>query len=144
MRRVPIAAVSALLLLQGCSLRLQGAPTEREFRRKLEAQPTYVADPARAEAILDGAEQLEICSRTADVRRLMGEPDFGVVTSDSNGNHTAAQWTYVLEEKPARGGPRYAVTVEVNAARDVISISTFTATEVTAKLVIDGPGCHSR
>ena len=125
-------------------MRLQGVPSEREFRRKLKTQPSYVADPARAEAILSGVRQIEICSRTSDVRRLMGEPDFGVVTYDSNGNHNAARWTYVLEEKPARGGPRHAVDVTVNAARDVISISIFTASEVTSTLVNDGPGCHSR
>ena len=141
MRRVLIAAGSALLVLQGCTLRLQGAPTEREFHEKLAGRP-YFADAARSETVLSGARQIDICSRTSDVRRLMGEPDFGVVTYDSNGNHDAAKWTYVLEEKPAAGGPRHAVDVTVNASRDVISIFVFTDSAASFTLVNDGPGCH--
>jgi hypothetical protein len=143
MRRVLVTAASAFLLLQGCALRLQGAPSEREFREKQQGRQ-YVADPVRAEAILSGVRQIKICSRTSEVRRLLGEPDFGVVTDDSNGNHNAAQWTYVLDEKPAGGGPRHAVEVTVNAARDVISIFVFTDSGANFSLVTDGPGCNSR
>jgi hypothetical protein len=143
MRRVLIAAAPAFLLLQGCSLRLQGAPSEREFRQAQAGKP-YIADPARAEAILSGARNIKICSRASDVRRLMGEPDFGAVTYDSNGNHNAALWTYLIDEMPASGGPRHAVEVTVNAARDVIDISVFTGSEAYISLVTDGPGCHSR
>jgi hypothetical protein len=142
MRGLLIAAALTVFLLPGCSMRLQGAPSEREFR-KLHAHP-FVADPARAEAILSGARQISICSRTAEVRRLMGDPDFGVVTDDSNGNHTAARWTYLLDEKPAAGGPRYAVDVTVNASRDVISIFAYSGSETNFSLVNDGPGCYHR
>jgi len=144
MRRVLITAGLALLVLQGCSLRLQGAPSEREFFRKLETQPAYVADPARADAILSGVRQINICSRAKDVRRLMGEPDYGSVAYDTNGNHDAVIWSYVLDAEPAGGGPMHAVAITVNASRYVICIVTLTDSEFFFSLVDDGPGCHSR
>jgi len=74
----------------------------------------------------------------------MGEPDFGSVTYDTNGNHNAAIWTYVLDERPADGGPRHSVDVVVNASKDVISIVILTGSEFSFSLVNDGPGCHPR
>src|ERR1044071_2701512 len=113
-----VAAITGLVSLQGCALVLQGAPTEAAFRRGLAAAP-YVADAARRDAIMAGAKQMRVCSRRTEVRRLMGEPDFAVRTHDSNGNHTAAQWTYLISEVPTA---MKAVHVSLNKAGDVFSI----------------------
>jgi hypothetical protein len=51
MRRILIAAGSALFVMQGCSLRLQGAPTEREYRRNLEAHAVDVTVNASRDVI---------------------------------------------------------------------------------------------
>jgi hypothetical protein len=136
-----IAAGLALFVSQGCSLARQGAPSEKEFRRGVAATP-YVAATARAETILSGVRQIGICSRTSDVRRLLGEPDFGVVTYDSNGNHNAVKWTYLLREMPGPGGHRQAVDVTMNAARYVISIYNAGESDIRFTGVNDGPGCE--
>src|SRR5215831_15704818 len=115
------AGIGLLLLLQGCALRLQGAHSEREFRREVASHP-YVADAQRAHSIIAGAGQVKICSRTSEVRRLMGEPDFGVQTYDSSGVHTAVRWTYLLSEESAAGARR-AVEVGLNAGGYVFSIT---------------------
>jgi hypothetical protein len=141
MRGAPIAIVSglAVLVLQGCSLVLQGAPTERAFRRGPASQP-YVADAARAESIISGVQQVKICTRRTEVRQLMGEPDFGELTYDSNGNHSAAEWTYLISEQP---GAKRAVKVTLNKAGHVISIVPLGLPEVSFSVVMDGPGCQS-
>ena len=122
MRAAAIAIVTGLgfLVLQGCSLRLQGAASEREFRRQPTAHP-YVADATRADSILSGARQVQVCSRASEVRRLMGAPDFGVQTYDSTGNHTAVRWTYLLSEPLDAGGLVRAVHVTLNAGAAVAS-----------------------
>jgi hypothetical protein len=137
---VAIAACAVVLLLQGCSLMRQGAPSERQFRKHQASHP-YVADPARAQAIVSGAKRIEICSRRTDVRKLIGEPDFGVLTYDSNGNHNAVQWTYLISEEP---GASQNVKVTLNKAHDVISVVRLGLSEATISTVSDGPGCHSR
>ena len=134
------ATVSGLLLMAGCSLVLQGARTEGQFRKALPSQP-YIADTARSETILSGAKQIRICSRRADVRRLMGEPDFGVLTHDSSGNHTAARWTYLISEEPRA---KRAVEVSLNKAGDVFSIIPLGLPDIHFSTVNDGPGCESR
>jgi hypothetical protein len=138
---VAIAACAVVLLLQGCSLMRQGAPSERQFRKHQASHP-YVADPARAQAIVSGAKRIEICSRRTDVRKLIGEPDFGVLTYDSNGNHNAVKWTYLLREMPGPGGHRQAVDVTMNAARYVISICNAGESDIRFTGVNDGPGCE--
>ena len=119
---------------------LQGAQTEATFRRGL-ADASYVANAQRSDAIMAGARQIGVCSRRSDVRRLMGEPDFGVLTYDSNGNHTAAQWTYLISEVPTA---MKAVHVSLNKAGDVFSVFPVGLPDIPFSTVDDGPGCRTR
>jgi hypothetical protein len=137
-----VAVGLSALVMQGCGLYRQGAQSERKFLEGLRSRP-YVADPARAEAIVSGARQLHICSRKSDVRRLMGEPDFGKRTYDSNGNRKAAEWTFVLRESDKKAGTfEQAVDVDVNSAGWVIAISPLGIEGVAFSVVNDGPGCR--
>ncbi len=132
------------LMLQGCALYRQGAPTQRQFLEGLRSRP-YVADAARAEAIISGARQLHICSRKSEVRQLMGEPDFGARTFDSNGERKAAMWTYALRESAKTAGTfEQAVDIDVNSAGWVIGISPRGIDGAMFSTVVDGPGCRSK
>jgi hypothetical protein len=139
-----IAMGLSALMFQGCALYRQGAPTEREFLEGLGSRP-YVADAARTEAIISGARRLHICSRKSEVRQLMGEPDFGARTFDSNGERKAAMWTYAVRESATTAGTfEQAVAINVNSAGRVIGISPRGIDGVAFSTVNDGPGCGSR
>jgi hypothetical protein len=142
MRWVPLAFAGCMTLsAQGCSIYRQGAPSEREFRQS-HAHP-YVADAGQTARIIAGARGLHICSRAADVRKLMGEPDIGARAHDSSGDFTAARWIYFVREDD---DPRLAQRVEVtiNARHEVISIMPFGILSLPLSIVVDDPGCHLR
>ena len=75
-----------------------GARSRDEFRASLSAHPY---DPAgtRASKIIAGAQKVTRCMAHADVRSLMGEPNFGNSThrsGDPSGKSAGAAWTYIL------------------------------------------------
>jgi hypothetical protein len=139
-----VVAVSTPLVLNGCSLYRQGAPSEQQFRRGLATHP-YIAAPARGEAIISGAREVQICTRRADVLRLMGEPDFGARTYDSIGQRSAVQWHYLIRESSqAPGDPGLAVTVTLNSGHDVIGLQATGVLDQRVMTVMDDPGCTRR
>jgi hypothetical protein len=136
-----VVAISMPLLLNGCVLYRQGAPSEQQFRRGLTTHP-YIAPPGRGEAIISGAREVQICTRRAEVLRLMGEPDFGVRTHDSTGDRSAVEWHYVIRESSqAPSDPGQAVTVTLNAGHEVIGLQAMGVLEQRVMTVMDDPGC---
>jgi hypothetical protein len=78
-----------------------GAPPHEIFRAGIHAHP-YAADAARAARIRAGAPQIKACMKLAEVRRLLGTPDFGGITHNSaapKGVVTGAAWNYVIRER---------------------------------------------
>jgi hypothetical protein len=76
-------------------------PTSDAFLKSIRSYP-FVAVAARREKIRTGVPQLSRCMPSTEVRRLIGDPDFGYVAykSGNNGNVPSKRiWNYVLEKQ---------------------------------------------
>jgi hypothetical protein len=102
---MPVLAIS-LILAQGFappalaadSTARFGAHTRDEFRADLAVHP-YEPAGARTSKIIAGAQKLARCMTYADVRRLMGEPNFGNSThrsGEASDKSAGVAWTYIL------------------------------------------------
>jgi hypothetical protein len=77
-------------------------PTPDAFLRAIKSYP-YAAATARRDRIRAGVPRLVRCMGWTEVRKLMGDPDFGIVAfrgGTGNTVPTRRLWTYILE-KPA-------------------------------------------
>jgi hypothetical protein len=72
-------------------------PTTDAFLQSIKSYP-LVASPGRRERLRVGVPQLTRCTPSADVRRLLGDPDYGYA-SYKGGAVSRIMWTYVLEKK---------------------------------------------
>src|SRR6188768_2932539 len=108
MRRVRIAA---RVLLFSWATMVAGAfaadpyspPTPDAFVRGIRSYP-FIAPTARREKIRTGVPQLARCMPSAQVRKLLGDPDFGYIAyrEGTNGKVPAMKlWNYILEKAAA-------------------------------------------
>jgi hypothetical protein len=73
------------------------APTTDAFLKTIKSYP-LVASAKRREQLRAGVPTLARCTPSAEVRRLLGDPDYGYVSY--KGDVVARiMWTYVLEKK---------------------------------------------
>ena len=72
-------------------------PTPDAFVAAIRNYP-FVANPARRAKLRAGVPQLTRCMSPAEVRRLIGDPDFGYVAFKA-GVPSKKLWSYVLEKK---------------------------------------------
>jgi hypothetical protein len=78
-------------------------PTSDAFLKAIRSYP-FVAAADRREKISAAVPRITLCMPAADVRRLIGDPDFGLVAfkSGTQGKVPAMKlWHYVLEKKAA-------------------------------------------
>jgi hypothetical protein len=76
-------------------------PTAKAFLESIATYP-FVAGAARREKIRAGVPMLKNCMPSTEVRRLIGDPDFGYIGFRSGANtRTRAKeiWNYVLVKK---------------------------------------------
>jgi len=120
-------------------------PTSDAFVKAIRAYP-FTANAERRAKIRLGVPQLKRCMASADVRRLLADPDFGYIAwkSGTHGKEPAQLiWHYVLEKKTAtETEPSASVvvwfdtnaklqTVAVHGARDIESNVSRTGTKCT-------------
>jgi len=95
-----------LVLLSSLALLMAGAfaadsftaPTIDAFKKSVRKYP-YVAAAARREKIRIGVPTLKRCMTSAEVRQIIGDPDFGYDTYRSGGGLSKRIWHYILEKK---------------------------------------------
>jgi hypothetical protein len=78
-------------------------PTTEAFLRGIKRYP-YVAAAPRRDRIRAGVPRLTRCMPAADVRKLLGNPDFGFLAYKKSSSGTVADrvlWNYVLEKPTA-------------------------------------------
>jgi hypothetical protein len=78
-------------------------PTTDSFLKSVRGYP-FVADAARRERLRLGVPKLTRCMASPDVRKLVGDPDFGFVAykAGTEGKVPAMViWNYILEKKAA-------------------------------------------
>jgi hypothetical protein len=76
-------------------------PTTDAFKKSIRSYP-YVATAARREKIRAGVPTLKRCMASAEVRRILGDPDFGYVAYRAGGDGQVPSkriWHYILEKK---------------------------------------------
>jgi hypothetical protein len=110
-------------------------PTSEAFVRGIRAYP-FVAPVARRDKIRAGVTQLARCMPAPQVRKLLGDPDFGYIAyrEGTDGKIPAMRiWNYILEKQAATEatpGTRVVVwlgndgklrAVTVHGARDIES-----------------------
>jgi len=76
------------------------APTIDAFKNGVRKYP-YVAAAARREKIRIGVPALKRCMTSAEVRTIIGDPDFGYDTYKSGGGLSKRIWHYILVKKEA-------------------------------------------
>jgi hypothetical protein len=72
-------------------------PTTDEFLKGIKGYP-LVASAERRERLRTGVPKLARCAPSAEVRRLLGNPDYGYAAYKA-GAVSRIMWTYVLEKK---------------------------------------------
>jgi hypothetical protein len=72
-------------------------PTSDAFLKSIRSYP-LVATPGRRGRIATGVPQLTRCTPSAEVRRLLGDPDYGYASYKGD-VLSRILWTYVLEKK---------------------------------------------
>ena len=110
-------------------------PTADAFLRRIPSYP-YVAAAARRDKIRAGVAQLDRCMASAEVRRLLGDPDFAYVAYREGSSGTVPGkkiWNYVLE--------KHAATETVPGSRVVVWFDT--AGKLQAVTVHGAPGIES-
>jgi len=102
-------------------------PTTDAFLKSVRSYP-FVADAARRARIRDGVPKLTRCMASPDVRKLIGDPDFGYVASKAGtGGKVPAMliWNYILEKKAAletEPGSRVVVWFDTQAKLQAITV----------------------
>ena len=102
-------------------------PTTEAFLKSVRSYP-FVADTARRERIHDGVPKLGRCMTSVDVRKLIGDPDFGFVAykAGTEGKVPAMViWNYILEKKAAtetEPGSRVVVWFDMQAKLQAVTV----------------------
>ncbi len=105
-------------------------PTPDGFLQSIRSYP-FAASPKRREKIRTGVPQLTRCMPAAEVRRLIGDPDFGYATN--KGGLGAMNWTYVLEKKALKEvEPSSRVVIWLDPAGKVQGATVYGAPDIEA------------
>ena len=102
-------------------------PTSDAFLKSIRAYPFVVA-PARREKIRAGVPKLLRCMPSTEVRKLIGDPDFGYIGYKSGpGGRVPARfiWNYVLEKKArveTEPGSRVVVWYDTNWNIEAVTV----------------------
>jgi hypothetical protein len=132
MRARGATGVILLLAVAGMVAGAQAAdtytpPSIDAFLGSIRAYP-FAAGAARREKIRLGVPQLTRCMASAEVRKLIGDPDFGYVgyKSGTNGRVPAKLiWNYVLEKKAraeTEPGSRVVVWFDTNSKIEAVTV----------------------
>ena len=106
---------------------IYGPPSIDAFLESIRTYP-FVAGAARREKVRGGVPQLTRCMPSTEVRKLIGDPDFGYVgyKSGTNGRVPAKLiWNYVLEKKAlteTEPGSRVVVWFDTNAKIEAVTV----------------------
>jgi len=129
------ARVATGLVLLLAVVRMSGAqaadvyapPSIDAFLKSIRAYPFTAAAPRR-EKIRVGVPQLTRCMPQTEVRKLIGDPDFGYIgyKAGTNGQVPAKLiWNYVLEKKAlteTEPGSRVVVWFDTNAKIEAVTV----------------------
>lgn len=112
-------------------------PTSDAFLRSIKAYP-FVASAARRDKVKKGVPLLTRCMPAAEVRKLIGDPDFGYVgyKSGPNGRVPAKLvWTYVLEKKARlENDPASRVVVFFDPGSNIEGVTVHGAPDIEANV----------
>jgi hypothetical protein len=132
MRARDATGLILLLAVAGMMVGVQAAdayvpPSSDAFVASIRAYP-FVAGAARREKIRVGVPQLTRCMASTEVRKLIGDPDFGYIgyKSGSDGRVPAKLiWNYVLEKKALKEtepGSRVVVWFDTNSKIEAVTV----------------------
>jgi len=102
-------------------------PSTEAFLRSIRSYP-HVAAAARRETIRKGVPQLARCMPATQVRKLIGDPDFGYVAyrEGTSGKVPSKQlWNYILEKKAAtetEPGSRVVIWLDTGGKLQAVTI----------------------
>ena len=138
-----------LLAVVGMTAAVQAAdiyvpPSSDAFLKSVRAYP-FAAGAARREKIRVGAPRLKRCMSSTEVRKLIGDPDFGYVgyKSGANGRVPAKLvWNYILEKKAlAETEPGSRVVVWFDTKQKVEGVTVYGAPDIEAMVSRRGETC---
>ena len=138
-----------LLAVVGMAAAVQAAdiyvpPSSDAFLKSVRAYP-FAAGAARREKIRVGAPRLKRCMSSSEVRKLIGDPDFGYVgyKSGANGRVPAKLvWNYILEKKAlAETEPGSRVVVWFDTKQKVEGVAVYGAPDIEAMVSRRGETC---
>ena len=149
MRASVAAGLILLMAIAAMAASVQAAdaytpPTSDAFVKNIRSYP-FVANPARRNKIKAGVPQLKRCMASAEVRKLLADPDFGYIgyKSGSQGKVPAMLiWNYVLEKKAAtetEPGSRVVVWFDPNGKLQTVTVHG--APDIEAAVSRVGPKC---
>jgi hypothetical protein len=138
-----------LLAVVGMTAGVQAAdiyvpPSSGAFLKSVRAYP-FAAGTARREKIRMGVPQLTRCMPSTEVRKLIGDPDFGYVgyKSGTNGRVPAKLiWNYILEKKAlAETEPGSRVVVWFDTNEKVEGVTAYGAPDMEPLVSRRGAPC---
>ena len=126
------AALTLLLSVAGMTAGTLAAgpyepPSTDAFLQSIRAYP-FTAGAARREKIRVGVPQITRCMASTEVRKLIGDPDFGYIgyKTGANGRVPAKLvWNYVLEKKAreeTEPGSRVVVWLDTNSKVEGLTV----------------------
>ena len=119
-------------------------PSSDAFLKSIHAYP-FAAGTARREKIRVGVPKLTRCMASTEVRKLIGDPDFGYVgyISGANGRVPAKLiWSYVLEKKAlAETEPGSRVVVWFDTNEKIEAVTVHGAPDIEAMVSRVGQTC---
>jgi outer membrane protein assembly factor BamE (lipoprotein component of BamABCDE complex) len=98
--RLALLSSFALLVAGAFAADSYTAPPIDAFKKSVRKYP-FVAAAPRREKIRAGVPTLKRCMTSAEVRKIIGDPDFGYDTYRSGGVLSKRIWHYILEKKEA-------------------------------------------
>ena len=105
-------------------------PTPDGFLETIRSYP-FTASPQRRDKLRTGVPQLARCMPAEEVRKLIGDPDFGYPTG--KGGPGAVNWTYVLEKKARKEvEPSSRVVVWLDPAGKIQGVTVYGAPDIEA------------
>jgi hypothetical protein len=105
-------------------------PTPDGFLESIRSYP-FAASPQRRDKLRSGVPRLTRCMPAEEVRKLIGDPDYGYPTG--KGGPGAMNWTYVLEKKALKEvDPSARVVVWLDPAGKIQGVTVYGAPDIEA------------
>jgi hypothetical protein len=119
-------------------------PTSADFLKGIRNYP-FVADAARRAKIRAGVSQLTRCAPAEQVRKLMGDPDFGYVAYKAGTNGRVPEmniWHYILEKKTRSETERSPdVVIWFDKAQMLKAVTVDGARDIESPMISRARGC---